>query len=494
MAYSDYWITKVYFEQLKNLRNCTIEFNKNLVGILGVNGSGKSTILHALACMYKPIAKDKDAINYKFSMFFTPNTHCRWNNSRIKLFDTYKDNGEEKERKVEFEKLSRWTPRYDRRLERHVVYIGIQSCVPAIEKESKAANINLKTINQTDPDSLKIKKHASYVLNMDYKDYMLDKATHRDYIGVRKGGLTYCALSMGAGEQRVFLILEQLIKAPKGALILIDEIDLLLHKDALKRLLETVNKIAIHKKIQLIFTTHNHSILGLNYIQFIHLYQTDDQTCCFENSNPDFMYRLTGEQERPISIFVEDDLAQALTKQIVSELQIKKFVTISTFGAASNCFTCASAVRLMAPKINNILFVLDGDVFVTEEEKIKQLKKVCSGNEVDADKRVEDSLQLIAQFVIPKGYQPEKYYHHCILNVPDERLSEEEKEYKSIAQDIEVVDDAHRYLSDIIQRVGEDRVSGLKVISQILSKSDEWKVIVSIIKNKIEGIKKALNI
>ncbi len=47
-------------------------------------------------------------------------------------------------------------------------------------------------------------------------------------IGVESEGLAYSSLSMSAGEQKIFLILETILKADKNALILIDELDLLL--------------------------------------------------------------------------------------------------------------------------------------------------------------------------------------------------------------------------------------------------------------------------
>ena len=47
-----------------------------------------------------------------------------------------------------------------------------------------------------------------------------------------------------------------MLRAPNSGLILIDEIDLLLHQDALFRLLEKLNERAQEKNLQIIFTTH----------------------------------------------------------------------------------------------------------------------------------------------------------------------------------------------------------------------------------------------
>ena len=491
MAFHDYWTEQVHFERLKNLKNCTIKFEKNLVGILGVNGCGKSTVLHALACMYKPTAV---TTNYRFSMFFTPNTHCRWNDSKMVLTDSYKENGVKQTRTVTFEKHSRWTPKYDRRLERYVVFIGIKSCVPIIEIESQDGNINLKTVALNDADSIKIKQIASYVLNKNYVEYNLNQAYHRKYIGVRNEGISYCALSMGAGEQRVFTIIEQLVKAPKSSMILIDEIDLLLHKDALTRLLEKTDELAKAKQMQVIFTTHNHSVLKLQFIQFQHLFQTEDRTLCLENANPNVMFRLTGEQERPISVYVEDDLSKALIKQVAAQLQIKKSVNIETYGAATNCFTCASGIILMNLDRDGTFFVLDGDCYRTVDKKIEQIKKYFTGNEHNSIVKRETALQLIRQFTLPENIKPEKYYHQCIISIPDKQLSEEELEYKMAALEIRAVDDDHRFLSDIIQRIGESRETGLKIIAQILSKTKEWDSIISSIKTILEAKKQTYNL
>ncbi len=50
MAKSDQKLNKIVFEQLKGLKDLEIDFTeKPLVAIMGPNGTGKSTILHAIA-------------------------------------------------------------------------------------------------------------------------------------------------------------------------------------------------------------------------------------------------------------------------------------------------------------------------------------------------------------------------------------------------------------------------------------------------------------
>ncbi|MFW5664016.1 MAG: AAA family ATPase, partial [Coleofasciculus sp.] len=125
-------LISLYFESLKNLRDFSINFeSKRLTAILGPNGCGKSTILHALACCYQPIDESK-SINYKFSYFFPPTTDFNWQGSNLIMTHSYRVGRNEHESvETEYEKQAdRWKPIYKRRPSRHVSFIGIKTCVP----------------------------------------------------------------------------------------------------------------------------------------------------------------------------------------------------------------------------------------------------------------------------------------------------------------------------------------------------------------------------
>lgn len=65
-----YRLKKAFFKSLKGLKNICITFEKDLTAIMGVNGSGKTTVIHALACAYQPPEKGNGE-NYKFSDFLS---------------------------------------------------------------------------------------------------------------------------------------------------------------------------------------------------------------------------------------------------------------------------------------------------------------------------------------------------------------------------------------------------------------------------------------
>lgn len=222
-----------------------------VTAILGPNGNGKSTVLHALACAFQPVS---DGENYKFSSFFLPSPDAMWQGSRLEIVHSYRD-GEDVYENIttEYSKnTDRWSPKYARRPSRDIYYIGIDKCVPLIESENKATRINYSTKNVGEAIILAILQKASYILNRQYSAFNMHNASGKEFIGVESNGLKYSALSMSAGEQKIFYILEKVFKAQKNSLILIDEIDLLLHDGAMKRLIEVIQARATEKNLQIV--------------------------------------------------------------------------------------------------------------------------------------------------------------------------------------------------------------------------------------------------
>ena len=313
---------------LKNIRDLEIDFlGSELTAIMGVNGSGKSTVIHALACCYKP-QPDTDQHDWKFREFFTPNPDSLWQGSSFSMFHDFRIGQTlHNDLEVKYSKeQDRWMPRYATRPPRYVSFIGIESCVPVIEIEKRQSFINYSTRTVTSDLANSIKEKAGAIMNRDYTSYNLHTTQKSRYIGVEQDGCRYSALSMGAGEQRIFHILEAVFEAPKYSLILIDEIDLLLHVSALKKLLLILKERAYAKKLQIIFTTHSPLVLNLgNLINIRYLYQTPERTLCLKEIKPDIIYHFTGENQRPLEIFVEDSLSKAIVKNICERLQMSRY-------------------------------------------------------------------------------------------------------------------------------------------------------------------------
>jgi AAA15 family ATPase/GTPase len=491
MPKSQQVLKKIEIQNLKGLIDLEIDFTeKPLTAIFGPNGIGKSTILHALACVNHPVNLPIVTVNHRFSEFFTPTSHSIWTGSSFNVYQDFRDGAVFSENyKTHFRKvLGRWTPRYSTRIDRYVSFIGIRTCVPIIESETQQSRIRFNTIQLNDSNSVKVRNLAGYVMNKTYTSFNRHQSGSKQYIGVETDSINYSSLSMGAGEQRIFAILSEVIQAPSNGLIIIDEIDLLLHQDALIKLIEVLNNISIDKNLQIIFTTHAQSLLKLDSISIRHLYQTPTKTLCFTKTKPDALQRLTGTQVRPLEVFVEDDLAFTLVKKISSEESLSKYVSIKEFGAAINCFTSVSGVILNnLDNQANMLFVLDGDEYRTDSEKEAKIKRVLTGDTYTHINQRQIAFEKITQFVLPDGERPESYYHKLICELDDSNLSSEQIEIVQVARQIGNPGNTHRYFNDVITRMDYTKDVGLSKLVDLLSLSEEWLNIKANIKEWLDS-------
>lgn len=477
--------------RLKNLVDVSIEFDeRRLTAILGPNGFGKSTILHALAATFAPQNGKGD--DNRYADFFPNTPHGFWSGTSFNVSHYFRMGEDETKTAVHVHKeISQWFPRANNRPIREVHFIGVSSAVPKIETYSTRTKVNYVTRPLTDNLSNEIRIKAGYIFNRDYTRYHAnDISSKRRLIGVEYQGVNYSALSMGAGEQRVFGILSTVTAAEKYALILIDEIDLLLHTEALNRFFEVLNDYATDKKLQIIFTTHRESVLQFeSFIAVRHLYQsptTPHKTFCFKETKPDAITRLTGQPKRPLSISCEDDVAAAIIEKVANQVGVRRFVELSQFGAADNCFTLIAALALGNQNLEDSIFVLDGDVYETNEAKLARIKKVLTGNEDGADERRQQALSHVRQFTSTANQSPEMRLHTMVKSVPTIGDAETD-DVIDAANAIGAVQDNHDLIFNLITRLGCDREIGLNRIVSVASRSAAWSEYVAGVKEWLQS-------
>lgn len=469
----EFTLQSVTFTQLKGLENVEFVFEKRLTAIMGVNGVGKTTVIHALACAYQPPVSGKGE-NHKFPEFFVPNTDSLWAGSVFLVV-----NKKEKSsfgRKYE-KKTDRWTPRYEDRPRKNVYYIGIDSCLPEIEKNSLQSRISYSSSQRTDKISERVIHAAAVVLNKDYSCLLDNAFKNKHFIGVELGsGLKYSSLSMGTGEQRIIKIFETVMNAEPYSLILIDEIDLLLHVSSLKRLIVQLADLADRKNLQIIFTTHSLEMVnmtdyvGIQYLSSVKYEEGKEAMFVYDRISSDLIYNLTGDADRDIKIYVEDEMAKAVIKKVLRVLGASGRAEVIKYGAIENAFTLAAAKVLSGEDTANTLIVLDGDKYRNDDDKMAQIKKKLSGTEDDAENKRLQALSLLAQFNLPEGVAPEKFFHSLLLENGDKQ-----SELTRAAAEINAVHNTHEWLYGIRKKLNDSEENIVRDIIDISLCSEQWE-------------------
>jgi len=464
-------IEQINIKKLKGLHDITIDFSDSLTAIMGINGVGKTSIIHALACLYQPDGKGE---NYIFSQFFPPNTDDTWKNSEFTAV-FYNEEKNIKQVRKYGKKTDRWAPRYTDRPKRNIYYIGINSCLPDIERISPKGAIHYVTKKKEDKVSDSVIKEAATILNIGYLALTENIFKNRELIGVEtKRGFKYSSLSMGTGEQRIIKILQTILSAEAYSLILIDEIDLLLHVSAFKRLIRRLSNIAKDRKLQIIFTTHSLEVLNMEQyvkIQYIHAVkksETTEELFVYDKINDDLIQDLTGEYNHPIKIYVEDELSKAIIKTIAKKNNISSKISIIKFGSLQNGFSLAAGKQLSQEDTSNTLIVFDGDDCRTDDERMVQMKKYITGTEDDIEDKRKQALKLISQYLLPKDCSPEKFIYDLLCSV-----DESDNEIVKAAREINAVNDNHDLIKQIKEKLQESEEGIVKDIVKLISDKPE---------------------
>ena len=125
---------------------------------------------------------------------------------------------------------------------------------------------------------------------------------------------------------------------------------------------------------------------------------------------------------------------------------------------------------------------MDGDVYRTRQEQEKQLKSVLTGDTDDAKSLRNSSIEKIKCLHLPENTSPEKYIHNILIGLEDTH-NDENNEVIEAAKEILAVNDNHKYIDDIIDRIGFHKSVGLSKIIDIVSKTEEWRKYTSDVKD-----------
>jgi len=412
-------IQSITINELQRLRNITVNFEQaGVTAIMGANGSGKTTLLQALACVYRKSSQIQiEHSTYTYEEFFKPYEGNDWNGAsyQVKFYG--------REGEIDYSKNeSKWTPRPQNRTERYVKYVSILDCAPHQEKENKRV---ILPFEKQELQSRPAKKRSllmgvSGALNKNYTDagigvkadglkhFLYAKTTRQDGTN-----LEYPSHYMGAGEQKIIYLMNEVIRAPRSALILIEELDISLHESAIRSLINFLSSEAEQRNLQIVFTTH---WLGVQEfaqdINIVSLFEEpENKTIVLRDGfDPQFVHNLDGRYAslRQIRVWTEDPFAGKVLSYIAREKGVIQYLEIKHFGSIQNAYTVAAAVSLFNENLDRTIIVTDGDECLLPAQKQTQINHSLSGEGGLADEQREKALRLVVDLAAPDNSNPEK--------------------------------------------------------------------------------------
>lgn len=381
----------------RGLNALNIEFSYPITAICGKNGAGKSTIT-ALACCafhnradgYK-LPKRRNSY-YTFSDFFvqhpteTPPSDVSIKygiaSNRWKPTTALPDGrglGYQRRSKT---KGGKWND-YDTRANRTVVFLGIERVVPHTERsQSRSYSRTFKDVPLRGWEQ-QVMGAVGFILNKTYDDFRYVVHSKYSLPIVKCGKTVYSGFNMGAGENALFDIFSIIYSAGAGALIVIDEIELGLHIEAQRRLIDKLKDVCNDQKIQIICTTHSSEILEtLPPDARIYIESVAGKSRITSGISSAFAFsRLSAINGREADILVEDDVARAIVLAALPAATRVR-VSITEIGSALALSRQLAAIYVKGETTPSIA-VFDGDQFGKESTNVAHARSMAENARAD---------------------------------------------------------------------------------------------------------------
>jgi len=361
--------------KLRGLNLFSMPFSYPITVIAVPNGSGKSTILAMAACAFHNEKKgfrlrERRQSYYTFSDFFIQSSeevppegvqiwyrirYNKWKKSP-RVPDGIGNHWQKQEKK----QGRKWS-HYANRVDRNVVFLGIQRVVPPSEKSVAKTYRNYFIDGEKAGWEDAVAGVVGRILGTPYENFRMKAHGKYRLPIVTSRGQIYSGFNMGAGENALFEIFFTIYATPPGTLLVVDEIELGLHESAQRRLVNELKLLCKKRQIQVICTTHSPAILSAVPPEGRFFLQSFDiKTIITPGISPQYAAgQLSARKSNELDIFVEDRVASQTLESAIP-LEVRRRINIIPIGSP------AAIVRQMAARQKErrqaeCLAVMDGD-------------------------------------------------------------------------------------------------------------------------------------
>jgi predicted ATPase len=333
------WPQRIEWMELTGLRGWTgqrVTFGFPLMAITGENGVGKSTILQAVASVYRSPEQSNDP-SYFASKFFPDTPWEKIQNATVKY--SVREGLESLVGTLQ-KPTNRWRETPDRR-RRVVRFVDLRRMQPIVAQTgywriAKTASAESQS-DLFDPTRL-LRYSAILGRRYDEAGFALSDVDEKRWVPViSTGNDKYSGFHQGAGEAALADLLRR--DFPKYSIVLIDEVETSLHPRAQRRLVRDLADLCRTLELQVFITTHSPSILEeLPEEGRIQIINSAGTRTLVTGISPFFaMSQMDDEPHPEADVFVEDEVAQILVKEIIvaERKELARRCCLVPYGAAS---------------------------------------------------------------------------------------------------------------------------------------------------------------
>lgn len=401
---------------IRGLASITLDFSYPITAVVGENGAGKSTLLALIACSFHnntnfipqnrlKIGAKKQRGYYTYGDFFTFSSD-EIGISDLEIKSQYLTQSGLKGDVRRKKPSGKWND-YNTRPKRVVTYLGINRIVPPSESSTHCHYCRYFRKKEIAAEHLgAIQDIMSRIIGRSYSEIELSEFRLYRLFKVTRGNVKYTGFNMGAGENAVLWLFLEILRAGKGALIIVDEIELGLHAQAQIRLIKELKKICSKQRCQIIFSTHSKEILkSLPPESRIFITRNSDKIDIVPAISAEYAFgKLSGEGSNELLILVEDSVGKAFLENVLS-YNIRERIKIIAAGSHQAILKHISVHY----REGNLLYMafFDGDMRRNKEEHKKKIKNLLEARldhtEDEFNNLLDDRMQYI-----PGEYWPEK--------------------------------------------------------------------------------------
>ncbi len=404
---------------LRGLSKLDINLNYPITAIAGKNGAGKSTILALACCAYH---NNKDGFKlpkrnnsyYTFSDFFIQHAdeiypegisiqyyiaYNRWRKS-TSMPEGVGIGMQRRSKK----KGGKWN-NYDERVNRNVVFLGIERIVPHIERSQSRSYYHVFHDIESKGWEGKVQNDVGFVLNRQYDEFRYLEFSKYNLPIVKVDNIIYSGFNMGAGENALFEIFSTIRSCGPGSLLVLDEIELGLHAEAQIKLIERLKQVCYDTHTQLICTTHSREIFdSLPPYARIFIEKIGDKIEVTNGISSDLAFAKLAatSSSKEVEILVEDEISKTIL-ELALPTKIRSRVEINIGGSVSRLTRLLSDAYAPS-KTRSIIAIFDGDQRNKYSKNIKYAKKMIESHGDEFEKWFNSHIDYLPGDTWPEAW------------------------------------------------------------------------------------------